>query len=671
MKKGFTVVELLAVIVILAAISLITYSVMSGNIESTKKKSFETSAQNTLAAAKEYVIANFEENDFPEGGIDITNQDMDIKNNKFISGMIIRNSDDVIEVMNLTDGNYCANGSKNNMEITKGSCEASDTTAPIVSVKVLKTKINSAQILVKMQDAQSGLVEYSYCYGIEEMKCKTNTLNNERSVVKEVINLKELEQNKKYKIKVTVKNNSKKEDIEESSVEKEFETLEVSAPEFSVSASTYTSSKIVTIKYPELTGYVYKYYVNGEEKETKENKVKIEVKDNTLVKASIFKNELEVISDEVNISGIDNVEPTANITIEKENEWTLSKLVKIESKDEGTGLALRAYSYDGGVKWVKESERTYTANQIIKVRTRDKLGNINPKFKVNGIDYEYDNYPIKNIDNVAPRINLEIKEGSKNTDDNEWYISDRVAVLLTIVDQAKELENGVEVVKDTGIGVDESTIDVKVNNVTFPYTKISDGKYMIYITENGISNLNVNVKDKLKNASSKGMVIKKDNVIPSISGGGGDYTGSISTISRFGYNVGKSGVKSYSCTPATISGYSTNVTCTLSSNSGYTVSRTAYYRYYYAASNCKYECTRSHDCNPYSCEIRHESWCSSGGYGDDVTFGANGCGGYYSYSIGTCYHKCCDAGYYHSCQCPSGGWVSGTTCYKTENFTEC
>ena len=652
MKKGFTVVELLAVIVILAAISLITYSVMSGNIESTKKKSFETSAQNTLAAAKEYVIANFEENDFPEGGIDITNQDMDIKNNKFISGMIIRNSDDVIEVMNLTDGNYCANGSKNNMEITKGSCEASDTTAPIVSVKVLKTKINSAQILVKMQDAQSGLVEYSYCYGIEEMKCKTNTLNNERSVVKEVINLKELEQNKKYKIKVTVKNNSKKEDIEESSVEKEFETLEVSAPEFSVSASTYTSSKIVTIKYPELTGYVYKYYVNGEEKETKENKVKIEVKDNTLVKASIFKNELEVISDEVNISGIDNVEPTANITIEKENEWTLSKLVKIESKDEGTGLALRAYSYDGGVKWVKESERTYTANQIIKVRTRDKLGNINPKFKINGL--EYDNYPIKNIDNVGPRINLEVTEGSKNSDDNEWYINNKVGVTLTIVDQAKVFENNEEKLIDTGIGIDESTINIKINNQTTEYTKLSNGKYLIYVTTNGTNTITVGANDLLGNTNNASLTFKKDDVVPTLSSNGGNYTGTLESKKSFSYNVGVSGIKSYTCNPESITWKSSNITCTLTTNSGYTVSKTAYFRFYYGATanyrSESYECGHEEHGTCRSCRTDSYYWgpvevCSN--YDCDFRWVSQ-----------TCYRSVF-SGY----SCSSGGTLSGSNCY--------
>jgi len=51
MKKGFTLLELLAVIVILAVISLITIGIVGGIIDSSKKSAFKASAYGMVEAA--------------------------------------------------------------------------------------------------------------------------------------------------------------------------------------------------------------------------------------------------------------------------------------------------------------------------------------------------------------------------------------------------------------------------------------------------------------------------------------------------------------------------------------------------------------------------------------------------------------------------------------------
>ena len=136
MKKGFTLMELLGIIVVLGIITLITYGVISNNVESSRKKAYEISVQNVIEATKQYVIKNDIENDFPEGGIDIANKEIDLKHDDFISGLIKRNEKGIVEVVNLTNGKYCANGTKQNLKIEKGTCEASDETEAEVKINI-------------------------------------------------------------------------------------------------------------------------------------------------------------------------------------------------------------------------------------------------------------------------------------------------------------------------------------------------------------------------------------------------------------------------------------------------------------------------------------------------------------------------------------------------------
>ncbi len=481
-NKGFTLVELLAVIVILAIVSMVTYSVVSGSIENTKKKGFETSAKNALEAAKEYVVANYEESDFPEGGIDITKEDVGIKNNNFISGMIVRNEEGIIEVNNLTDGEYCANGTKNKMEVVRGSCTASDETKPEIGIKVLKTKINNVTIMVKMQDAQSGLKEYTYCYGLKgtEKECKTHSLSNERTLVKELIKLDKLKQEAEYEIEVKVKNNSGEEEIEENAEIITFKTLEIEAPEFSISADTYTSSKVLTITYPEVEGYIYKYNkcvedVCEEEQIVEGTETKVEITGEAKVKASIYKGEDKIISDTINIVGIDNEPPIiTSLKIDSEYDWTLEKKFELEIKDEGTGVAIRSFSYNGGITWVKNNSYIFRENGTIKILVRDRLGNINNKFcdknrKNCYCDDTSCTYVIDKIDNKGPIC------GEWQGESITWINSSR---LLSIS------------CTDEGIGCEKDTYTEEFNKGVIT-----------------TANLSVTLKDKLGNTT----VCTKDN----------------------------------------------------------------------------------------------------------------------------------------------------------------
>jgi len=678
MKKGFTLVELLAVIVILGIISTITYGVVIGNIETTRKKSFESSAKIALEAAKEYVIANYEENDFPPGGIDITNDELELKNDNFISGVIMRNEDGAIEVVNLTDGTYCANGLKSDMEITDGSCEASDTSLPEVDVKVLETNLNEIVLMVKMQDAQSGIKSAEYCYDIgKEKECKLIEVNNERELLKRVINLSDLKENTNYEIVFSVTNNSGKTDIETTKVTINVKTTEISEPTFSITSNTYTSSKIVTITYPEITGYVYKYGTTEELSILEEGltEKKLEVSDNTTVTAAIYKNDIEVVRDSLIVTGIDNTPPTSSVTIENESDWTKSKKVTVTSTDEGTGLALRAYSYDGGSSWIKENVKEYILNQTMKVRARDKLGNINNKFTINGRGYE--EYTFTKIDTIGPKIDIKVTEGNKKEETNEWYISNKVGVTLTITDQVKQLVNGELETVNGGSGIDGKTPVITVNNVVVPFTTISSGKYFLYINNNGTSVIKATMKDKLENETEESLTIKKDDVVPTVvpKSNPTNYTSTDSNkliSDYFNITVGVSGQKEVNCTanllPVTyISDLGINtrktVVCTVTNNalvSGSSNTSGIVFRYYYPATatlnprTCQ-NCVKTGRCSGHYHSTSHEN--EHGGdyveYHDNCSCGDSSCSE-------TCINYDCS---YTTYSCNGVGSLSGTTCY--------
>lgn len=58
MKKGFTLVELLAVIIILGIIALITFPIVDKSIENSKQAALERTIDSILDAAHDYSIQN-------------------------------------------------------------------------------------------------------------------------------------------------------------------------------------------------------------------------------------------------------------------------------------------------------------------------------------------------------------------------------------------------------------------------------------------------------------------------------------------------------------------------------------------------------------------------------------------------------------------------------------
>lgn len=126
-KKGFTLVELLAVFVILAIIAGIVISSMDNVKENVTVNVYKQSVKSAINAAQNYYSEN---GDSPtlKGGISIFSDDLSIENkNKYKSGSIVYNdSTGKLEAKNISDGSYCANGPVDNLTIIEGDCPSTD-----------------------------------------------------------------------------------------------------------------------------------------------------------------------------------------------------------------------------------------------------------------------------------------------------------------------------------------------------------------------------------------------------------------------------------------------------------------------------------------------------------------------------------------------------------------
>lgn len=163
-RKGFTLVELLAVIVILAVIALIATPMIMGLIKEARKEAFRDSVYGAFKQLEYYALDHAES---LKEGVDVTA--IGLRKGVFISGTFRKNVQGKIEVVNISDGKYCASGVKDDLEIVEGAC---DLTTPKCELKVEGEKgINhwyreNPKVTMKTSKASSGVLTYGI--GISE-----------------------------------------------------------------------------------------------------------------------------------------------------------------------------------------------------------------------------------------------------------------------------------------------------------------------------------------------------------------------------------------------------------------------------------------------------------------------------------------------------------------------
>ena len=121
-NKGFTLVELLGVIILLGVIAVI----ITPNILKLEKKSekelFEDSVNALIRGAQMY-YANNDFINYPTNGIAANSEELNVKNNEDLtSGSIKLVNDEYFYADNVSNGKYCANGVRNDLSIDEGKC---------------------------------------------------------------------------------------------------------------------------------------------------------------------------------------------------------------------------------------------------------------------------------------------------------------------------------------------------------------------------------------------------------------------------------------------------------------------------------------------------------------------------------------------------------------------
>lgn len=144
-KRGFTLIELISVIVVLGVLgvlAVIAVPMVTNQINDTKKEAYKASIRSVFDSVITYLAKNSSIDDIPATGILVPESEiykqLDLKNQIFVGGLIYRDDEGIMKVQNLSDGTYCASGSKNDLKVVKGSCDKLDITEPEINVMQVK-----------------------------------------------------------------------------------------------------------------------------------------------------------------------------------------------------------------------------------------------------------------------------------------------------------------------------------------------------------------------------------------------------------------------------------------------------------------------------------------------------------------------------------------------------
>ena len=385
-KSGFTLVELLGVIVVIGVIAVITVPLVNRMIVNSRMSALKSSAEallkeTTLQSAMQKVDSNAQ--------ILITDERLKLKNNQFTSGFIYKNSDEKLVLKNVTNGTFCVNGTSGNLNVTKGNCVSNDKTAPTLTVQNGYVGATEIMVLAQATDNESGIKGYEYKIGSGSYtKMQSDNFYQFEGLTK----------NTSYTITVRVTNGAGLTTQKSITVK----TKTTSAATFVVSdANKWTNKKDVTIKYPtRVSGVTYRYKIGSGAWQTLTSgtKKELEVKENTTIYADIILKG-ETTSSSVSITKIDNTAPVITSVTPNTTSWARQVTIQVVASDTPSGIA--GYSFNDGATWTNASTYTTMKNGTYKIKVKDYANNITSK-----------SITIKNIDRIGPKCK---SSGGNNT----------------------------------------------------------------------------------------------------------------------------------------------------------------------------------------------------------------------------------------------------------------
>lgn len=124
-KRGFTLVEILAVITIIGLLGLLTIPMISNSVESSKMKAYRETINFIVDAAKVYRADN-DYADFTNLAIDVTGSTLQYENKSQIISGQVKFEDDLYLILEIKSTEYCAVGTSKNFRVYKGECVAEE-----------------------------------------------------------------------------------------------------------------------------------------------------------------------------------------------------------------------------------------------------------------------------------------------------------------------------------------------------------------------------------------------------------------------------------------------------------------------------------------------------------------------------------------------------------------
>ena len=310
-NKGFTLVELLAVIVVIAIIALIIIPNVTMTVSKSEKDSFRNSAYGILIASKEYYQEQVGEKKFTGKTFDFSKKvELELEGKKPTGGTVTINSDGDIEIK-VTDNKYCAIKEFDNEDITIYSMsEVVDCGGDMEKPSVLNLVANDIKakgfMIIGVCDATSGISKYEFSlYKGETLVKKVESKDG-------VYVFDNLDEETDYKVNMQCQSKngitSKSDDLEVST-KKELVSCSVTP-----NTNKYESKRKVTIKYNAGSDYTREYEINGEVKETTEDVKEIEFSDKGEVVARV-RNGLLTEQVLCSVNKVDNTLPSSEVRV--------------------------------------------------------------------------------------------------------------------------------------------------------------------------------------------------------------------------------------------------------------------------------------------------------------------------------------------------------------------
>lgn len=120
-KRGFTLIEILAVITILGLLGLVTIPVISNSIEKSKKKAYRETINSIIESTKIY-RANNDYEAVTNELIDVTGTLIEYENKDQILSGYIKYENGIYIITDIKNAKYCAAGTSEVFEVYEGEC---------------------------------------------------------------------------------------------------------------------------------------------------------------------------------------------------------------------------------------------------------------------------------------------------------------------------------------------------------------------------------------------------------------------------------------------------------------------------------------------------------------------------------------------------------------------